>query len=103
MRASLILLLAFATTAVAGEKAQFWSTWEPRPALLDFWRPVRESCWDPNHGIGQGGSPRLAKRCEEFARAHPPEAMVPEIIADLRASGTEVIEVVYEYIMIQWP
>ena len=103
MRAPLILLFALTTTTFGGEKAQFWSTWEPRPALRDFWRPVQESWWDPDRGIGHGASRRLAKRCEDFARTHAPEAMVPELIADLRASGTEVIEVVYEYIMVQWP
>jgi hypothetical protein len=100
MRAPLAILIASCVASFAGEKAHFFDTWEPRPALRSFWKPVRESWWNPELGMG---SPRLAKHCQDYATRHSPEAMIPEIFADLKADPTELNDIVYTYLLAQWP
>jgi hypothetical protein len=99
MRAAM-LFLALVSSGMAGEKAHFGGTWEPRPALREFWRPMRDSWWDVDKGTQ---SPLIARRCKEFARTHSPKTMVPEMIADLRAYPTELHWFIYLTVMLHWP
>ncbi len=103
MRVALIFLLAFTSAASGSEKAHFWGTWEPRPMLGEFWRPVSEHWWSCNKRDECGPNLRLKKRCEEFARTHSPESAIPEIISDLLTFQTEANESVYLTIMAHWP
>ena len=103
MRAVIVSLLVAASVASASETANFWGTWEPRPMLRDFWRPVTEKWWSCNKRDECGPDLRLGKRCEEFARTHSPEAAVPELIADLGIYASEANELVYFSIMAHWP
>ena len=103
MRAIVILLLALGGTASASEKADFWGTWEPRPLLREFWRPVSEKWWSCNKRSECGPDSRLRKRCEEFARAYAPEIAVPELIADQCIYASEANELIYLSIMAHWP
>ena len=96
----LALVLASRLTSFAGEKAHFFGTWEPRPALREFWQPMKESWWLTGQGTK---SPQIAQRCEEYARHHTPEKMVPEMVLDLKANPSEVRWFVYLYVMTQWP
>jgi hypothetical protein len=100
MRAAILVLLATNWTSLAAEKAHFDGTWIPRPALCEFWRPVRDSWW--KIGVGTA-SPLISRHCEQFARSHTPEATVPEMIADLRAYQSEAHWFVYLAVMRHWP
>ena len=80
MRA-VVALLAMTTASFAGENAHFYGTWEPPPALTEFWRPVRNSWWQVGRGTD---SPLIAQHCKQFAQSHRPEAIIPEMIADLK-------------------
>jgi hypothetical protein len=95
-----VALLAMTSTCFAGEKAHFYGTWEPRPALAEFWRPVRNSWWQVGRGTD---SPLIAQRCQQFAKNHRPEAIIPEMIADLKAYPSEVHWFVYLRVMLHWP
>ena len=94
MRIALALLLALCSTSAAGEEKQFWGTWEPRPALRDFWRPVDQSWWD---------STRLPRYCRDYARRTTPEALIPEMIADLKRYPSEARWAVYATVASFWP
>jgi hypothetical protein len=100
MRVFVALLFALSTTCLAGEQAHFYGTWEPRPALRTFWRPVRDSWWQPAQGTQ---TPLLARHCKEFAEHNTPEAIIPEMIADLKAYSSEVHWFVYLSVMLHWP
>jgi hypothetical protein len=100
MRACLIVLLAASATCVAADNVQFFESWQPRPALRDLWAPLRESWWDANRGFG---SPRVAEHFKAFARHRTPEAILPEIFADLKIHRTELTEIGYTYLLGQWP
>lgn len=95
MRACLALLLASSLTCFAGQKAYFFGEWEPRPALRSFWQPMKESWWITGQDTK---SPRLARHCEEYARRHIPEELVPEMVADLKAYPSEVHWFGYLYV-----
>jgi hypothetical protein len=100
MRAFLALFFALTTTCLPGEEAHFYGTWEPRPALRAFWKPVRDSWWQPAQGAQ---TPPLARHCKEFAAHNTPEVIVSEMIADLKASPSEVRWFVYLSVMLHWP
>jgi hypothetical protein len=100
MRLFVALLLTLSATCLAGEKVHFYGTWEPRPALRAFWRPIRESWWKPAQGTE---SAPLARHCKEFAKQNAPEAIIPEMIADLKAYQSEVHWFVYLSVMLHWP
>ena len=100
LRLFLVSLLASSLTSFADEKAPFFGNWEPRPALRSFWKPVKESWWITGQGTK---SPHIARHCEEYARLHTPEELVPEIVMDLKANPSEVRWFVYLYVMMQWP
>jgi len=100
MRAPLALLIALSVASFASEKAHFFDTWEPRPALRSFWRPIRESWWNPELGMQ---SPRLAKHCRDYATHHSSEVIIPEVFVDLKAHPTELNAIVYTYLLAQWP
>jgi hypothetical protein len=103
MRARFLLLLVLSSTALSADNVHFFGTWEPRPMLREFWRPVSESWWSCNARNECGPGPRLRKRCVEFAGAHSPEVAIPELIADLRIYASEANEFVYLCIMGHWP
>jgi hypothetical protein len=103
MRAVVVIVLALTSAASASESVSFWGTWEPRPMLREFWRPVSEEWWSCNKRDECGPDLRLRKRCEEFARTHSPERAIPEIISDLFAFQSEANELVYLTIMAHWP
>ena len=100
MRASLAFLIVASATCSAGEKVRFFETWAPRPALRELWQPMCECWWNADLGMR---SPRIAAHFKEYARHHSPEALVPEIFADLKAHDTELSETAYTYLLAQWP
>ena len=100
MRMFLAFLLATTGTCIAGEKVRFFEAWEPRPALRELWLPLRESWWNPDLGFG---SPRVAAHFKKFAETHSPEAILPEIFADLKIHHTELTEIAYTNLLAQWP
>ncbi len=61
---------------------------------------MKESWWITGQGTK---SPRLARHCEEYARHHTPEELVPEMVADLKAYPSEVHWFVYLHVMMRWP
>ena len=104
MRAVVVfVLLALTSAASASESAHFWGTWEPRPMLREFWRPISEKWWSCNNRNECGPDLRLRKRCRDFAGTYSPETAVPELIADLCVYASDANEVVYLYIMSHWP
>ena len=69
MRAIVALFLTLSATCLAGEKAHFFGTWEPRPALAAFWRPIRNLGGNRHRGLKAFP---LARHCKEFAEAKCP-------------------------------
>jgi hypothetical protein len=100
MRLCLAVLLVTNVAGVASEKVSFFETWETRPALRDLWRPMCE-CWLDNE-LGMK-SPRIAAHFKDYAKHHSPEALVPQIFADLKTHDTELTEIAYLYLLAQWP
>jgi hypothetical protein len=100
VRALSVLLLASCLTSFAGETVHFFGTWEPRPALVSFWKPMKESWWITGPGTK---NPRIARHCEEYARRHTPEELVPEMVMDLKRNPSEVRWFVYLHVMMEWP
>ena len=96
MRVALVLLIASGLVCSASQ-AHFFGAWEPRPALQDFWKPITESWW-----FTRGTNPRLERHCQEYARHHSPELLVPEMVADLKAYPSEVHWFVYLFVMKHW-
>ena len=87
-------------TCFAGERVNFFETWETRPVLRELWQPMCECWWDAELGIR---SPRIAWHFKEYAKHHSPEAVVSEIFADLKTHDTELTETAYTYLLAQWP
>jgi hypothetical protein len=100
MRVCLTLLFVTSVTCIADENVHFFETWETRPVLRDLWRPMCECWWDSELGMK---SPRVAAHFKHYARHHSPEAVVPEIFADLKTHDSELVEIAYIYLLAQWP
>ncbi len=90
-------LLALVAPCLAGEPRSFYGTWVPPASLQPFWSPISDSWWQ------KGATPKLTRRCRDFAEHHNPREVIPEMIADLRAHPSEVRWFVYLHIMQSWP
>jgi hypothetical protein len=91
--------LVLALSCSAGEKRKFFGTWEPPSTLLEFWAPINDSWWNSGHG----STPNLNRYCRSFAKQSRPEAIIPAMIADLKANPSEVRWFVYSNVMLNWP
>lgn len=100
MRARLAVLMLASVTCFAGQKVTFFDTWEPQPALLDLWRPMCECWWENGQGMH---SPQVAAHFKDYARHNSPEAIVPQIFADLKRHDTDFVETAYTFLLAEWP
>lgn len=100
MRALLSIFFALSVTVVASENDPFPDAREHIPVLRDFWLHMHASWWNPQLGML---SPRVSKYCQEYARRHAPEAVIPQVFADLQQHPTEFNDAVYTYVLAQWP
>jgi hypothetical protein len=90
------IFFAFAISCFAGETRHFFGAWEPPRSLQEFWAPINNSWWKT------GSTPRLDQHCRNFAKQTRPEAVVPDMIADLKANPSEVRWFVYLNVMTNW-
>jgi hypothetical protein len=93
----LALLLALTVCVSAAETRSFYGTWQPPRSRLGFWKPIDNSWWK------NGSTPKLTRRCRDFAGHNRPEVIIPDMIRDLREHPSEVRWFVYLGVMSHWP
>ena len=69
--------VVIALACFAGEKRNFFGTWEPPPALLEFWAPLDNSWWNVDD------LRRINAYCADYAKRSDPAKLLPEIMKDL--------------------
>src|SRR5438270_5407555 len=93
---TIVLTFSTAVSCYAGEKRHFAGTWEPPPALLQFWAPIDDSWWNPEDNR------RLIAYCKDYAKRSDPVRLLPDIIKDLRANPSIEREIVYVLLARAW-
>ena len=89
------VLIVFSSPCVASGKI-FFGEWEPPESLHEFWRPIRESWWNPDD---------LAKfraHGQAFARKSKPQDLVGDIISDLKKNPSVRRTFVYSMLIVSW-
>ena len=97
LRLVIVAAISLPLLAYTAEKRHFFGVWEPPNELSAFWTPIDNSWWN------KGPTPKLNKHCREFAKHSNPHAIIPAIIADLKANPSEVRPFVYVNVMSNWP
>jgi hypothetical protein len=93
----LLIFLLVVCSCYGGETRTFFDRWTPPESLTEFWRPINGSWWN------KGSTPKLDRRCREFAKQTKPERIIPDMIADLKTTPYEVRWFVYLNVMLNWP